>query len=417
MALARIRRVLGNRIAQNAAALYAVQILSYVLPLISLPYLARVLEPPSFGLVAFAQSFANWLAVVGEYGFNYSATRSLARLRDRPDAVAGIVMSIMGAKLLLMLGMVLMTLVAGFFIESFRTQAELAFWALMIAVFTGLRPLWYFQAIERSWVVALMEGLIRLGHLVGIFAFVRRPEDAWVTLAAQALATGLVAGLELYLMYRQVPFKLPNLSLSWVALKVSWSLFLSRASDSLYSSANGVILGLLASPLQVGFFEAGNRLVRPGLSILWPLAQAIYPRINHLIKRDAEAAMRLSRLALWATVGIGTAGGMLLAGLAPFLIDLLFGEPYRSSVVVLQVLALLLPVVALGYSLSMQYMFPRQMDREVMYSVLSAGLINLVLAILLAPRLGALGMAIAVVSAEAWAAGFRFALLKLRGIL
>lgn len=417
MALSRVRRIFSNRIAQNAAALYAVQILSYMLPLISLPYLARVLEPPSFGLVAFAQSFANWLAVVGEYGFNYSATRSIARLRDRKEAVAGIVMSIMGAKVLLVLGMVILTAIAWFAIESFRTHTALAFWALMIAVAATLSPLWYFQAIERTWVVAILEGFIRLGHLIGIFIFVRSPEDTWVALAVQAVAYGLATIIELWLMYREIPLKVPNLSMSWVALRVSWSLFLARASDSFYTSANGVILGLLTSPIQVGFFENGNRLVRPGLSILWPLAQAIYPRVNHLIKRDAGAAMRLSRLALWATVGVGLVGGVLLAALAPILVTLLFGEQYKASIPVLQVMALLLPIVGFGYSLSMQYMFPRQMDREVMYSVLSASVLNLVLALILAPRMGALGMAIAVVSAEAWAAGFRFVVLKLRKIL
>ncbi|RDI95087.1 flippase [Meiothermus sp. QL-1] len=412
-----LHRVFNSRIVQNAASLYAVQFLAYLLPLISLPYLARTLEPLHFGLVAFAQSFANWLAVLGEYGFTYSATRSLARQRERKEAVAGIVASVLGAKLILVLGMVLLTLGAGAFVQSFRQYPELVFWALLIAIFIALRPTWYFQAIERAWLVALMEGLIRVGHLAAIFAFVRGPEDAWVALAAQALATGGVAGLELYLMYREVPFRLPNLPLSWVALRVGFSLFLSRASDSLYTSANGMILGLLTTPVQVAFFETGNRLARPGLSILWPLAQAIYPRINHLIRRDAQAAQRLSRLALWSTLGIGLVGGAFLAILAPYLIRLLFGEAYETSVRVLQVLSLLLPIVAFGYSLSMQYMFPRQMDREVMYSVLSAGLVNLALAALLAPRLGALGMAFAVVAAEAWAALFRFFVLKRKGVL
>jgi PST family polysaccharide transporter len=412
-----IRRVLRNRITQNAGALYLVQMLSYLLPLISLPYLARVLEPHHFGLVAFAQSFANWLAVVGEYGFNYSATRSIARLRERKEAVAAIAMSVLGAKLLLVLGMTIIAVLAGIFITSFYSQASLVFWALMIAVSIALSPMWYFQAQERIWVVAALEGLVRLGHLVGIFIFVRHPEDAWIALAAQAVASGVSTLILLLLMYREIPFKLPSPGMSWVALKVSWSLFLSRASDSFYTSANGVILGLLTSPIQVGFFEVGNRLVRPGLAILWPLGQAIYPRINHLIKRDSGAALRLSRLALWATLGIGLLGGVLLAALAPFLVSLLFGEQYKASVPVLQVLALLLPIVAFGYSLSMQYMFPRQMDREVMYSVLSASAINLVVALILAPRLGALGMAIAVVAAETWAAGFRFVVLKLRGIL
>lgn len=158
----------------------------------------------------------------------------------------------------------------------------------MIAVAASLSPLWYFQALERTWVVAILEGFIRLGHLIGIFIFVRSPEDTWVALAVQAIAYSLATIVELWLMYREIPLKVPNLSMSWVALRVSWSLFLARASDSFYTSANGVILGLLTSPIQVGFFENGNRLVRPGLAILWPLAQAIYPRINHLITHQAR---------------------------------------------------------------------------------------------------------------------------------
>ncbi|MDX2005065.1 MAG: oligosaccharide flippase family protein [Meiothermus sp.] len=412
-----IRRLLNNRIAQNAAALYAVQLFSTLLPLVSIPILTRILGPESMGFLGFGQSFANWLAVVGEYGFNYSATRSIARQRDNANAVAGIVMSIIGAKLLLVLGMFLVTVVGLLAIPIFREQNALAFWALGIAVAAALNPLWYFQAIERAWFMAVLEFVARILHLLGIILFVRDPQDAWVALAAQAVTALFTASIGLYLMYREVPFKMPTLPLSVVALRVSWSLFLARAADSFYVSANGMILGLLSVPAQIGFFSSAERLVRPGLSFLFPLAQAIYPRINNLMKRDEQAATRLSWLALLATTGLGFAGGMMLFLVAPWVVPWLLGDQFHDSVPVVQVLSLLLPIVGFGFSLSMQYMFPRRMDREVTFSVLIAASVNVVLAILLAPRMGAMGMAIAVVSAEASAALTRFVILKLRRVL
>jgi len=415
--MVQIRKVLSSRIAQNAAALYAVQMLSYTMPLLTLPYLARVLEPSSLGLVAFSQSFAGWLSVVGEYGFGYSATRSIARVRDRKEAVAGIVMSTMGAKALLIGGMILATLVATPALQVFRHQPALAGWALLIAVAWTLGPMWYFQAIEKTWFMALVEGASRLVQLFGILLFVRSPQDAWIALAAQGLSSAVSAAIQLIVMYRAVPFRMPTLALSWVALKVSWNLFLTRASDNLYTSSGSLLLGIMTGPVQVAYFANGDKLVRPAISIIWPITQAIYPRISNLMRHDASSAMRLSRIALMVTTGMGLVGMLLTLALAPWAVHLLFGEKYVSTIPVLQVMSLLLPIVGFGASLSVQYMFPRRMDREVMHSVVTAGILYVVAAVFLSHPFGALGMAWAVVIAETWASAYRFVVLRLRKVI
>ena len=74
----------SNPLVENAAALYAVQLAGYVLPLITVPFLARVLRPDGFGLLALAQSLALWLSILLEYGFNLSATRAVAAPRMTP---------------------------------------------------------------------------------------------------------------------------------------------------------------------------------------------------------------------------------------------------------------------------------------------------------------------------------------------
>jgi PST family polysaccharide transporter len=415
--MVQIRRVLNNRIAQNAVALYAVQMLSYAMPLITLPYLARVLEPSHLGLVAFSQSFAGWLSVVGEYGFGYSATRSIARVRERKEAVAGIVMSTMGAKALLTGGMILATLVAIPTLGVFRADPALAGWALLIAVAWTLMPAWYFQAMERTWFTALVDGITRIGQLAGIFLFVRSPQDAWIALAAQGLSSALSATIQLAVMYRNVPFRMPTLALAWVALKVSWNLFLNRASDNLYTSSGSLLLGMMTNPVQVAHFANGDKLVRPAISIIWPITQALYPRISHLMRHDADSAMRLSRVALMVTTGMGLAGMLLTILLAPWAVHLLFGHQYDATIPVLQVMSLLMPIVGFGASLSVQYMYPRRMEREVMHSTLTAGVIYVLAAVFLTRQYGALGMAVAVVLAETWASAYRFVVLRLRKVL
>ena len=73
------RALLTHSVAKNAAALYAIQFAGYIVPLVTLPYLSRVLGPAGFGLLLFSQSFALWASMIIEYGFNLSATRDVAR--------------------------------------------------------------------------------------------------------------------------------------------------------------------------------------------------------------------------------------------------------------------------------------------------------------------------------------------------
>ena len=98
--------------AKNTLALYALQFAGYVIPLVTLPYLARVLRAEGFGLLLFAQSFALWGSIIFEYGFNLSASREVAQNRGSRDALATTAAGVLGAKLLLLVGFVMVSAVA-----------------------------------------------------------------------------------------------------------------------------------------------------------------------------------------------------------------------------------------------------------------------------------------------------------------
>src|SRR5665213_964913 len=92
-----IKRYLRHPVFQNALALYSVGFAEYILPMITIPYLARVLQPAAWGTVVYAQNFAGWMILVLQYGFGFSATRDIARRRDEPGHHAEVVSGVAGA--------------------------------------------------------------------------------------------------------------------------------------------------------------------------------------------------------------------------------------------------------------------------------------------------------------------------------
>src|SRR5579859_7455136 len=92
-----------STIRTNLVVLYSAHFCNYVLPLVTVPYVIRVLGPRNWGLVAFAQAFANYVSLLIEYGFGLSAVRQVARHRDQPAELATVVSGVLGARTLLTL--------------------------------------------------------------------------------------------------------------------------------------------------------------------------------------------------------------------------------------------------------------------------------------------------------------------------
>jgi PST family polysaccharide transporter len=248
--------------------------------------------------------------------------------------------------------------------------------------------------------IAALDVLTRLGAAAGVFVLVRAPQDGWRVLALQAAAALVSAGAATAWMYREVPFRAGR-PREWAgALRDGWPLFVFCGAASAYTTANSFILGLFAGPHAVGFYGSAEKLVRAASTLLMPVSQALYPRINHLVAHDRPAAAALVRRSLLPIVGLGVAAGVAIGVAAPFLTRVLFGPGYEPVAAVLRILAFLPPILALGTVLGLNWILPLGRDRAYVRFVLAAGAANLVLAALLAPRYGATGMAVAAVLAE-----------------
>jgi len=410
----RIKGLLGHTLVQNALSLYGVQIASYVVPLATIPYLARVLGAAGWGRVAFAQSFGFYLALIGEYGFGYSATRAIAQAREDPEKLSEVVAGVQGAKALLALVSLAVAGVTHLWIPIFREHPALFWSAMFWALAFGFNMMWFFQGFERMHYVAILDVGAKILATIGVFLLVRKPDDAWRVLVVQGVGLFCSFVIGLTLTYRMVAFRLPSVNSVRTAMRMGWSMFLFRNSVSLYTTGNAFILGLFVSPQIVGYYAGAEKVSKAFVGLLNPITQTLYPRLSHLAHQARERAATLAKIGFWIMGGGGVVLGILIFVSAPLLLRVALGSGFGPAVPVLRVLALLAPLISLNNVFGIQWMLPLGKDGAFNRIILTAGLINIVLASLLAPAFGATGMGWSVVSAEFFVAVSIYAYLRWR---
>jgi PST family polysaccharide transporter len=409
-----LTRLFRQTLFQNIMSLYGLQVFTYIVPLITIPYLARVLGAPGWGRLAFAQAFGGYLVLVMGFGFGLSATREVARYRDDRESLAAILSSVVAAKALLAIVSVGLALFVAGWISGFKHQSVLLWASIFWAVAQSFHPAWFFQGLERMRLVAVLDISAKGLATIGIFMLVRSADAGWKVLVLQGFFSLCSAAIAFALIYRNLPLRLPTRLAIWNTLRQGSSIFLLQGAVSFYTLGNAFILGLFAPSQFVGYYAGAEKISRASLSLLGPIGQAFYPRISHIAHRSRTEAAALARIGLFLS-GIG---GILLSllvfvGAAP-LVHLVLGPGFDATIPVLRILSLLPALVALNQVLGLQWMLPLGLDRSLSTIVVGAGILNVLLAVLLASRYGQIGMAWSVVTAETFVAVSIYCVLRAR---
>lgn len=407
------RRMLGNM-----TSLFTLQGANYALPLVTLPYLVRVLGPEKFGLIAFAQAFMQYFAVATDYGFNLSATREVAVHRENPQKLAQIISAVMTIKIALaVVGAGVLALVV-FLIPSFYV-----YWPLYAVVYLSvlgatLFPTWLFQGLERMRDITWMNVGARIITTACIFFFVRNASD-YVTAAAIQSVPAMMAAIPAWIGMRQshrVKLNLPKLDTIREQLKSGWHVFLSTAAINVYTSSNTFILGLIVGPVAVGYFSAANKLVQAVQGLLSPVTQTLYPHISMLAARSRDEALTFIRKVLKIIAPVSfLLSGILLAGSAP-LIGIVLGAQYGPAISVLEWLAFLPFIIALSNVFGIQTMLTFGMNQLFSRILMASAGLNFLLVFPLAWRFGAGGAAMSMLLTETFVTSTMAWVLHRRGI-
>lgn len=342
-------------LAENFVSLTTVQVATYLLPLITVPYLVRVLGVDKFGLVAFAQATIHFFVILVDFGFNLSATREIARHRDDVDALSRIVSSVFLIKTALLSVGFLILYACVSWVDRFAEDPAVFLVSYAMVLGGTLLPVWFFQGMEKMKYSAAMTLLARIIFVVLIFVLVKDSEDYLLVPALHALGM-MVAGLVcIGMMWRsfKVRFVIPAWLEILAQVKQSSQFFLATLSSSALSSYNTLILGLVSPNEVVAIYAAAEKLFIALRGLSYPVMNALYPFM--VVRRN----MPLFKKVMAATmVSTCVAGGVLFV-YSDMVVALLFGQDYSAAAELVRLFVLVLPVATatllLGYPLLAAY--------------------------------------------------------------
>ncbi len=395
--------LLRRPLVSNALALYAVQGLNFLIPLLLLPYLLRVLSPQGYGAVVFAQSLMGYGALLTAFGFNMTAARDISVARGDPEEIARVYWTTMAAKGVLLLVSLCILGVVVALAPAFRREWPLVAASGLLLLGNVAFPQWYFQGEERLRDVAIVQAVSKCLVSASAVLLVRSPRDtlaaALILSAPQLVGTGVAVCLRKRVA--PVQFYLPTLGDLLGALRRSVHLFLATVSTTLYLEANVLILGLVCGHREVAMYSVANRLASATQMVSTPITQAVFPRASYLFATQPEQAWgllrRLARL-LFPVMGFATVA---LAAFAPTIVRIVGGASYADAALTLRIMAPVPFLVVTATLLSQTIMVNVGLAKPLARIYLTVGILNVAMLPMLAARYGANGAAACLSAAEA----------------
>lgn len=337
-----LRQVLKSRLksqnskvlVSNFSSLLCLQLANYVLPLITLPYLARVLGVEKFGVLAFAMSVITYFHTFVDFGFNYTAVRDIAKNRNNLKYVSEIFCTVMYGRIILMILSFCLLLVLIFLIPFFYENRCILVLTFLYIPGYILFPEWFFQAMEEMKYITILNIIAKLIFTSLIFIVIRS-EDDYIYQPILSAFGFLVAGLISFGIIIK-KFKLiiirPIYSLIINKIRESWNMFITIFIPNIYNNFSTILLSYMKGEFAVGIFEGGTKLTSISSIVTKVLSRTFYPFLSRRIdKHDFFVRISLSISLLLSLV--------LFLG-ADFFIHIMLGNSFDDSIIVLKILAL-----------------------------------------------------------------------------
>lgn len=334
----------GRTVFANFGYLSLLQVAGYVFPLISMPYLARVIGADGFGKIAFASAIVVWIQTISDWGFNLTATRDVAQNRDNKELVSRIFSNVLWARSVLTLLSGIILLLVVLLVPYLRENADIIFVTFLLVPGYILFPEWFFQAIEKMKYTTFFNLFLKLVFTVAVFVFIHKREDYLMQPLLTTIGYLLCGIGALYLIFKKWGYSLykPQWGEIFKTIRNSTDVFINNLMPNLYNSFSVMLLGFFGGSTANGIYDGGNRFPSIFYQFQSVLSRVFYPFLSR----------RPDKHSFYAKLNIVSAlvGSVILVLISPLIIKIMLGDEFEKSVVVMQILSFSVVFLAMGYT-------------------------------------------------------------------
>ncbi len=381
-------------LASNFAWLTVLKIVGYVFPLITMPYLAKVIGPEGFGKVAFAGAIMVWMQTIADWGFHFTATRDIAKCRDDKAQVSLIFSDVLWSRILLMLCSLALLVVLVFTIPKFKENALVIFISFLMVPGHILFPDWFFQAIEKMKYITILNLISKLVFTIAIFVFIKEKNDYILQPLMTSLGYVVAGVVAMYVILKKWGYKIHKPSFSRIkdSIKSSSDVFLNNLFPNLYASFSTILLGVFCGSTANGIYDAGLKFAQIAEQIVQVVSRTFFPFLSRRIEKHSLYV----KLSMAVTVAMAS---VLFFG-APLLIRLFFTPEFCDAVLVLRILSLMIVAISISNIYGTNYMIIQGYERKLRNITLICSIAGFLLAFPLIYYFSYIGKAVLMVIAN-----------------
>ena len=271
----------NKKVLENLSYISILQLFSIFLPLISYPYLIRVLGLELNGMIVFAYSIVSYLNLFISFGFNSSTTRNIASL-ESDKCISNIVFSTYLCKLILFSFSVCLFLLVISFSHIQIEFSYILYSSLGLSIGELLLPIWYFQGVEKMKYLTIINVGSRTLFTIFIFVFVRQKEDYLLVPLFNSLGAigGGAYALYVLLAKERVKFSGVNLYSIKMNFRDSAPMFVSSLSSLIYLNVNKLIVGSFLGMSEVSIYDIGEKVMNLLKIPTVVICQSVYPKMS-----------------------------------------------------------------------------------------------------------------------------------------
>ncbi len=375
------------------------QIVAIISPLITAPYISRVLEADNIGKYSYTQSIVSYIILLTTLGTTMYAQREIAFFQyDREKQTRSFV-----EILLIRVGLGFLGILACGFFVLFYKRYRILFAIQIIEVLANMICVdWLYAGNEDFKSIMTRNLIVRILNIICIFIFVKEPEDLYKYVFIIVFGTCL-GNATLWLKIKNYISRISLKDLSFIRhIKGSLSIFTAQVSASIYSMLDKTMIGVIAkSDYENGVYEQAQKIERIALIFVTALGTVIMPRISKAFSGDdseaVENSIYMSFNYMWL-ISLPLSFGLIAT--ASSFIPWFYGEGYEKSIILIQILAVLIVPIGISNIIGVQYLMSTKKEKVLTKTVLCGAFVNVVLNLILISKMASIGAAIASVAAE-----------------
>lgn len=374
---------------------------TFIFPLITFPYVSRILLPEGTGRVAFAGSVITYFSLFASLGIPSYGIRACAKVRDDEEVLRRTVQEILLINFVMMFFSYILLGIALLFSERLWQDRTLILITSSQILFNTLGVEWLYRALEQYTYITIRSIIFKFIAVVGMFALIHSKGDYLVYGGLTIFASSASSIFNFINLHRLVKLKPAGSYQFRKHIKPILIFFAMSCATTIYTNLDNVMLGVMKNNTEVGYYTAAVKIKNVLVSVVTSLGAVLLPRSSYYWEHgDKDKFFHITKKAMNFVVLLSVPLCVYFILYAREGVYFLSGDAYKGAIIPMQIIMPTVLLIGMTNVMGIQMLVPMGDEKKVLYSEIAGAAVDLVINLILIPKLNSAGAAIGTLVAE-----------------